>query len=85
MGAALGTVGGSSDLVVNLEPIKAQLKESGEGEGCEEAELEQKAREVALKRGREAARNEAIAKKGKYPVMWLPALKGIGTATFLSR
>ena len=65
VGAALGTVGGSSDLVVNLEPIKAMLKEEKEGEGYGDAELEQKAREVALNRGKEAARNEAITKKGK--------------------
>ena len=65
MGAALGTVGAASDLVMNLEPIKAELKGLKEEVEYGDTELEQKAREVALGRGRDWARNEVITKKGK--------------------
>ena len=66
MGAALGTVGGACDLVMNLSPIKQELKESGGGEGeggsGSSGTLEHKARERALQKGRELARAEAIKK-----------------------
>lgn len=68
MGAALGTVGGASDLVVNLGPIKEKLRESREKAGLSPYEgdkLERRAREVALERGRESARAEVILKKRK--------------------
>ena len=66
IGAALGTVGGACDLVVNLGPIKQALRESEEeavlGEGDK---LEHRAREIAMERGREKARNE-VTRKGEY-------------------
>lgn len=73
MGAALGTVGGTCDLLVNLGPIKEVLKEEGgaggTGMGAEESEkLEHRARLVALERGREFAR-EVILKKGQQRAM----------------
>ena len=64
VGAALGTVGGSSDHIVNLAEIKGELKAAPGGELLEASELEKKARGIALERGRENARNEAINKKG---------------------
>ena len=61
IGAALGTVGGMSDLIENLEEVKKQLpKEEGE----KDEELEKRAREVALNRGKESARNKVLAKGG---------------------
>lgn len=65
VGAALGTVGGTCDLVMNLGPIKQVLKMSG-GKASDGVKLEHSAREVALERGRELARAEVIKKKGCY-------------------
>ena len=48
-------MGGTSDRIENLLEIKEQLSEEGE-------ELERRAREVALERGRENARAEALRK-----------------------
>ena len=56
MGAALGTVGGACDRIFDLGPIKESLGEVAEGE------LEHKAREVALAKGRDIARAEVIKK-----------------------
>lgn len=69
MGAALGTVGGACDLVFNLGPIRDMLMKEqggeGEGEGGDlAARAEDRARIVALEKGREAARNEVIQRKG---------------------
>ncbi len=76
VGAALGTVGGASDIIVNLGPIKEMLKKQlqgssedgdaggGDGGECDETKLEECARELALEKGRESARNEVITKKG---------------------
>ena len=59
MGAALGTVGGTSDLIVNLLEIQEELRSQGVEEG---AELDRRAREVALERGRENAKRKACEK-----------------------
>ena len=61
VGAALGTVGGSIDYIVNLAEIKAELKVGDEETA---AELERRARDVALERGRENAKSIVINKKG---------------------
>ena len=64
VGAALGTVGGTCEWLENLAEVKEDLKKK---EGVEEGdELERRAREVVLERGREHARNEAI-RKGTWP------------------
>lgn len=70
VGAALGTVGGASDIVVNLCPIKEALMGSLNPPG--EEELEHRAREAALKIAREAAMKTVIGKikKGGYVVGW---------------
>ena len=62
VGAALGTVGGTCEWLENLAEVKEDLKKK---EGVEGDELERRAREVVLERGREHARNEAI-RKGIY-------------------
>ena len=64
VGAALGTVGGTSDIVINLSPIMEALKKS---QNPPEAELEHLARQEALKIAREAATKEVLSKmkKGK--------------------
>lgn len=62
VGAALGTVGGACDLVINLEPIKETLK--SREEGIDSKKLDDMARKVALERGRELACNEVIRKGG---------------------
>ena len=59
VGAALGTVGGTSDSIMNLVEIQAELKSQGVEEG---AELERQSREEALERGRENAKSKAIDK-----------------------
>ena len=64
MGAALGTVGGSVDYVVNLADVKAELSADIGGDELTPAELVKRAREVALERGRENAKNIVINKKG---------------------
>ena len=78
VGAALGTVGGASDLIVYLGPIRMELesreKEEHKSKDLEDKvkeasylkELDNKARRIALERGRECARNEVINKKGMY-------------------
>lgn len=64
VGAALGTVGGSVDYIVNLAEIKDELKVTPGGSELSPAELERKARDVALERGRENAKNIVINNKG---------------------
>ena len=64
VGAALGTVGGAVDYIVNLAEIKDELRAASRGSELAPAELEKKARDVALERGRESARNTVIDKKG---------------------
>lgn len=64
VGAALGTVGGSSDHIVNLAEIKGVLQAAPGGKELGSSELEKKARGIALERGRENAKNEVIKKKG---------------------
>ena len=59
VGAALGTVGGTSDLIMNLLEIQEELRSQGVEEG---AELDRRSREVALERGRENAKRKARAK-----------------------
>ena len=61
VGAALGTVGGSSDYIEDLGIIKKELQK--EDEGVEEGDqLDKMAREVAEQRGIERAKREAIRK-----------------------
>ncbi len=56
-------MGGISDSIHNLEEIKEELRrEEGELKGDE---LEKRARAVALRRGQEKARKEAIRKREK--------------------
>lgn len=51
---------------MDLGPIKQVLKESAAGDEYSDAsKLELAAREVALERGRELARNEVLKKKGQ--------------------
>ncbi len=60
IGAALGTVGGTSDHIHNLQEIKERLgREEG---GLEGDALEERARAVAVERGREQAKEEARRK-----------------------
>ena len=66
VGAALGTVGGSVDYIVNLAEIKDELKVAPGVAGLSPAELEREARDMALKRGRENAKNIVINNKGTY-------------------
>ena len=66
VGAALGTVGGSVDYIINLAEIKDELKVTPGVAGLSPAELEREARDVALKRGRENAKNIVINNKGMY-------------------
>ncbi len=61
VGAALGTVGGSSDRIINLAPIREQLLTSDPSLGQESGD--KKAREMAMERGREQAMEE-VRKKG---------------------
>ena len=64
VGAALGTVGGSSDRIVNLGPIREQLMTSDPSLSADDAN--KKAREVALQKGREVAKDE-VKRKGMGP------------------
>ena len=59
MGAALGSVGGTCDLVMDLGPIKQELRDSV----SDPSKLEHSARGVALEKGRELARAEVVRKK----------------------
>ena len=61
VGAALGTVGGSSDRIINLGPIREQLMTSDPSLSADDAN--KKAREVALEKGREVAKEE-VKRKG---------------------
>jgi len=63
IGAALGTVGGVSDIIMSLGPIIDDFR----AEGVDESEVELRARQEAARRGREAARKEVLnkIKKGK--------------------
>ena len=89
VGAALGTVGGISDIVVNLGPIKEALK--GSCDPPDVVELEHKSREVALRRARDTATDEVInkIKKGSavfvedYPLKILLAVMCMSTHVVL--
>ncbi len=61
VGAALGTVGGSSDRIVNLALIREHLMTSDSSLNQESGT--KKAREVALEKGRELAMEE-VKNKG---------------------
>ena len=61
----MSTVGGSSDQVVNLAVIKEKLRSEPGGVDLDPTELERKARDVALERGRTSAKNEVINKRGE--------------------
>jgi hypothetical protein len=63
VGAALGTVGGTCDLVMDLGPITQELEESVGGD-TDISQLEHRARKVALERGRELARAGVIRRRG---------------------
>ena len=64
VGAALGTVGGSIDYIVNLAEIKDELRANSVGGELAPTKLEKKARDVALERGRESAKSIVMNKKG---------------------
>ncbi len=61
VGAALGTVGGSSDRIVNLAPIREKLMASDKS--LDQENGAKRAREWALERGRELAIEE-VRNKG---------------------
>ena len=65
VGAALGTVGGSVDYIVNLAELKDELKATPGMADLPPAELEKEARDLALQRGRENAKNIVINNKRK--------------------
>ena len=69
VGAALGTVGGSSDRIINIGPIREQLLTSDPSLSVDEAN--KKAREVALGRGREAAKEEVVKKGIDWHILFL--------------
>ena len=77
VGAALGTVGGSVDYIVNLAEIKDELKVTPHGSKLSPAKLEREARDVALKRGRENAKNIIINNKGTMIIV-LACLQSCG-------
>ena len=62
-------MGGAVDYIVNLTEIKDELKVTSGGGELAPAELEKKARDVALERGRESAKSNVINKKGIVDVM----------------
>ena len=58
-------MGGSVDYIVNLAEIKSELKATPGVAELSPTELEKEARDLALKRGRENAKNIVINSKGK--------------------
>ena len=60
VGAALGTVAGTSEVVESLSAITASLGDKGEGKSKEEQQ--QLARDVAIQRGKDRAVAEAVRK-----------------------
>lgn len=66
VGAALGTVGGAVDYIVNLAEIKDELRTAPRGGELTADELEKKARDMALERGRESAKSDVINNKSTY-------------------
>ena len=68
VGAALGTVAGTSEVVESLSAITASLGEKGDGKS--EEEQQQLAREVAIQRGKDRAVAEAV-RKGNAVTMLL--------------
>ena len=57
-------MGGAVDYIVNLAEIKDELRATSGGGELAPAELEKKARDVALERGRESAKSNVIDNKG---------------------
>lgn len=62
-------MGGAVDYIVNLAEIKDELRAASGGGELAPAELEKKARDVALERGRESAKSNVINKKGIITVI----------------
>lgn len=60
VGAALGTVAGTSEVVENLSTIMASTR--GEAKEKSKEEQQQQAREVAIQRGKDRAVAEAVRK-----------------------
>ena len=62
-------MGGAVDYIVNLAEIKDELRAASGGDELAPAELEKKARDVALERGRASAKSNVINKKGIITVI----------------
>lgn len=59
-------MGGNVDYIVDLAEIKEELRAGTGGGEIAAADLEKKARDVALNRGRDSAKNKVINEKGLH-------------------